>query len=96
MVVKIIVPLLLIVLGMLDMANAVVNKEDTALKASGIKFGKRIVLGILVFFVPSIIEWTFEFVDGFDNVRSEFANCISCLTSPNDKSKCPETHISNK
>ena len=53
--VKIIVPILIIVLGIIDLGKAVLaSKEDEMRKAQS-TFVKRVLIGVLVFFVPLIV-----------------------------------------
>lgn len=87
-IVKIVVPILLIVYGMLDLSNAVIASKDDAIKISSIKLGKRIVLGLLVFLTPSIILGLFDMIDGLDSEDSSFKPCLNCLLDPNGD--CPK------
>ena len=81
---KIIVPVIIIVMGMLDVSKAVSEGKDDSIKKSFINFLKRAIAAILVFFIPSIILAIFTFVDGFDNVNSAYKNCIDCLLKPSE------------
>ncbi|MBR1416385.1 MAG: hypothetical protein IJ572_01015 [Bacilli bacterium] len=87
---KIIVPIILIVMGMLDISKAVADNKDGALKKSFITFAQRSVAGILVFFAPSIILGLFKVIDGFDDVESKYETCIVCLTDPG---QCPNVNF---
>ena len=87
LIVKILVPIILIVLGMIDMGKAVVDDKDDAIKKNAIIFAKRIGAGILVFIAPSLLLIIFDSIDAIDNVNSAFKNCVDCLL---DTSKCPD------
>lgn len=54
--IRIAVPILLLLFGSLDMAQAVISSDPEAIKKSGAKFGKRAFAAILVFFVPLIVN----------------------------------------
>ena len=54
--IRIFVPILLIVLGAVDFTSAVTSQDQEALKKSGVKFMKRTIAAIAVFFVPLIIK----------------------------------------
>lgn len=54
--IKIGVPLLLIIFGMLDLGKAVVAQKEDEIKKGQQTFIKRIVAAILVFFVIAIVE----------------------------------------
>lgn len=53
---RILVPILLIVLGAVDFGSAVVGEDKDALKKAGVKFTKRCICGVAIFFVPLIVE----------------------------------------
>ena len=85
LIVKILVPIILIIMGMIDMSKAVVDSNQDAIKKNAIVFGKRAVAAILVFFVPTIILNLFELIGKYSDT-GEFAPCMECLL---DISKCP-------
>ena len=86
-IIKIVVPIILIVLGMIDLSKAVTSGNNDALKKSLVNFLKRSIACILVFFVPSFINIIFHMVDGWDNVESDFSTCMNCLTGSDG---CPD------
>ena len=85
-IIKIIVPIILIIMGSLDMSKAVISKDNDAIQKSLAVFIKRSVAGILVFFAPSIILAIFHMVDGMDNFDSSYKTCVNCILSPKS---CP-------
>ena len=54
--VRIIVPILIIVLGTIDFARAVVADKEDEMKKAQVTFVKRIIAGVAVFFVPIIVN----------------------------------------
>ena len=50
------IPLLLIALGIVDFAKAVFGGNEDNMKKSAVKFGKRVLIGIVIFFIPSILN----------------------------------------
>lgn len=61
--IRIIVPILIIVLGTLDFAKAVLaGKEDNMKKAQS-TFVKRLIAGIIVFFVPLLVDVIMDLAD---------------------------------
>lgn len=61
--VRIIVPILIIVLGMIDLGKAVIaGKEDEMRKAQS-TFIKRVLLGVVVFFIPLLVDIIMQFAD---------------------------------
>lgn len=60
---KIIVPILLILLGILDFAKAVISsKEDEMRKAQG-TFVKRVIAAVVIFFIPLLVDIIMGFAD---------------------------------
>lgn len=60
---KIIVPILVIILGILDFGKAVMaSKEDEMRKAQS-TFIKRVLISIVIFFVPMILDIIMYFMD---------------------------------
>ena len=60
---RILVPILIILLGSLDLAKAVTaGKEDEMRKAQA-KFAKRILAGVILFFVPVIVNLVMKLAD---------------------------------
>ena len=87
LIIKILVPIILIVLGMIDMAKAVVNDNQDAIKKNALTFARRVATGVLVFLAPTILLALFTFIDGWDSVDSAYKRCIDCLL---DTSQCPK------
>ena len=56
------VPLVLIVLGTVDMFKAVASNDDKATKEAQKKFGKRLIYAVVIFLIPFIIKLVFNFV----------------------------------
>ena len=54
--IQIFVPALLIVFGAVDFGTAVISEDKDALKKSGVKFTKRCICGVAVFFIPLIVK----------------------------------------
>lgn len=78
--IKCFIPLLIIVFGTFDFFGLVIkNKEN---KSNVNKFIRRIVVGIIIFFIPSIIIEIFESV-GLD--KGEYSCMYNCVL---DISKC--------
>ena len=73
-IIKIAVPIILVILGMLDFAKGVTSgKEDEIKKGQGI-FIKRLIAGACVFFVVTIVQLLMSFVSSDDN---SFWNCAN-------------------
>lgn len=54
-VIKIVVPIILIVVGMLDLAKAILEKEESKIKAAQQSLIKKVIIAVCVFLVISIV-----------------------------------------
>lgn len=77
-IIKVIVPVLLIIFGMIDLIKAVTaGKEDEIKKAQSV-FIRRLIMGVLVFFVILIVQMLISFVSNKD---ANVANCFDCFVN---------------
>ncbi len=77
---KILIPIVIIIFGTIDLAKMVMSNEDIS---KGIKnVSLRIVLGVVIFFIPTIIKVIFNTIDLWDNTISKFNSCADCLFNP--------------
>lgn len=83
--IKIAVPILLIIFGMLDLAKAVVTNDDKEMKGAQTKLMKRAIYAVLVFLIISIVQLIFSAVAGTGAAdKSTISGCIACFTSDTD------------
>lgn len=74
--IKIAVPVLLIIFGMLDLGKAVVASKEDEIKKSQQLFVKRAISAVIVFFVIQVIQIVVRFVSGND---ASVINCFNCF-----------------
>lgn len=55
--IQIIAPIIVIVLGGIDFAGAILKDDKDALKKASSKFIKRLIIAVILFFVPLILSW---------------------------------------
>jgi uncharacterized membrane protein YjgN (DUF898 family) len=85
LVIKIVVPILIIILGSIDLAKAVTSGEEKDVKENATKLFKRILIGMVIFFLPSIVRALyFSLTQDNDNsgFKNDVSKCIVCITSP--------------
>ncbi len=80
--IKIAMPILIIVFGVLDFGKAVVGADEKVIKKSVTTLGIRVVAGLVIFFIPSIIVWLFGLVNAYNNMVGDFGICQTCLLAP--------------
>ena len=88
LIIKIIVPLILIVLGSIDFAKAALSGDDKSTKDAAVQFGKRVLIGLIIFFIPTIIDFFLSLVKGTSEVVAKYENCTNCILNPNNSGKC--------
>ncbi len=72
---KIVIPLLVIIYGMIDLGKAVVASKDDEIKKAAKQLLIRIIAGICVFFVPTIVAFAF----GLANNTPDGTVCVNCI-----------------
>ena len=79
---KLAVPFIIITKGTFLFYNAVIKGESKDLTKSAKEFGGKIVLGITVFFIPSLINGALGLYNDWASVKSEYTDCATCLLDP--------------
>ena len=85
---RILIPFLVIIWGTLDFSKVVTQGNTDSLKKEAQTFGIRVLLGIFIFFIPSIIYAVFTSFVYFNFVSDEYEKCAKCIFHPLDDSKC--------
>ncbi len=84
---KIVIPLLLIVFGMLDLGKAVIASDEKAINKAVNTLLHRFIAAVVVFFVPTIVIGLFNLLMNFD-IKSRYTNCVSCVLNVSDTNSC--------
>lgn len=80
---KIVIPLILIILGMLDLGKAVVSSDEKAINKAVGTLIKRFIAAVVVFFIPTIINGIFGVIGIVGGTSEEdYNHCVQCLTNP--------------
>lgn len=80
---KIATPIILVIFGMLDFAKATAASDPGEMKKAGNKFIKRLIAGMAVFFVMSIVQFTIDLLKKAG--AGSAIDCASCLLNNNCK-----------
>lgn len=78
-VIKIVVPLIIIGLACVDLFKTLTSGKDNTFSKPLKSILTRIILGVLVFFVPSILEFGFSLVDEWTGYETSYQECVSCV-----------------
>lgn len=76
--IKIAVPVLLIIFGMLDLGKAVVASKEDEIKKGQQLFIKRLIAAVIVFFVIQVVQIIIRFVSSSD---PSVMNCFNCFVN---------------
>lgn len=87
-IIKIGIPVILIVLGMIDLGKAVMAQKEDEIKKSQMMFVKRLISAALVFFVVAIVQLVFGLFAGkTEKNKEDIWDCISCFVSGPDENQ---------
>ena len=75
--IKVVVPIMLIVIGMVDLAKAVTEKSEDKIKEAQQKLIKRAIAAVLVFLVVSLVGVVMTIVGD-----ESYEECMTCINSP--------------
>ena len=96
--IKILVPILLIIFGMMDLMKAVTAGDEKVMKEAQGKLIKRAIYAVLVFLVIAIVQTVFSTLAKADEGNgstgaSNATSCVACFIS--DTNKCTTVTGSN-
>lgn len=95
---KVLVPIILIVLGMIDMLRAVTSNDEKSMKEATNRLIKRVIAAVLIFFVIALVQFVIRTVakstegtsgtnsEDVENTTNDITSCITCFIS--DGSYC--------
>ena len=86
---KVAVPILIIGFGTFDLYKAAMDKDEKAITKQAKTLLIRIITGIFIFFIPTIVEVFFSLSSKWNmSENTEYQTCASCVLDPTDNSKC--------
>lgn len=81
-VVKILVPIILVLLGVMDMLKAASSQKEDEMKKAQATFVKRLIAALLVFFVIAIVQLVFGVLHNV-GFGSGFTECLDAFINGN-------------
>lgn len=75
--IKVVVPIILIVVGMIDLAKAVTEKSEDKIKEAQKKLVQRAISAVIVFLVVSLVGLVMDIIG--DN---SYESCVDCINHP--------------
>ena len=79
--IQITVPILLVIFGMIDLVKAVSSGKEDEIKKAQNTLIKRLIAGVLVFFVIALVKLLINFTDGFGDNEKSMNKCLDCFLS---------------
>ena len=80
------VPLLLVILGMVDFLKALTSQKEDEIKKGQQVFIKRLIAGVIVFFVIAVVKFVISSIAGNDS--EGIMNCVDCFIKGPDSESC--------
>ena len=80
--IKIILPLVIIVLGVVELSKCVVSGKEDEIKKSFTVLLKKLILAIAIFFIPTITNLVFGLVKSANETMIYAEGCLSCVLRP--------------
>ena len=78
-VIKIVVPILLVIFGMIDLVKGIIASKEDEIKKGRQIFIKRLIAGAIVFFVVSIVQLIISLVVNDKNEKTNMMTCVQCF-----------------
>ena len=80
MIIKIVIPLILIILGMVDLGKAVVSSDEKAINKAVGSLIRRFVAAVVIFFIPTIVSAIFNALHLITD-EEDYNTCVQCVTN---------------
>ena len=84
-IIRIVIPVIIILLGTLDLGKAVIAGEDKKIKEAQKSFIKRLIYGVAIFFMFTVVEVIFGLL-GVETDKGDSKICWDCATKTHNKS----------
>ena len=65
------------------LAKVIISDDQSMLSKTVSSLVMKIILGIFIFFLPTLISTIIGYIDDADNVTSEYRACTECLLESN-------------
>lgn len=79
-----VIPVILIVLGMIDLGKAVTSNDEKQMKEAQKTLIKRVIYAVLVLFIVAIVRFVFSALAPTDESKTKVSGCINCFINKKD------------
>ena len=82
---KIAIPLIIIILGIIDLAKAITSSKPEEIKKSATSLLWRFIGAVFIFFLPAIVMAMFKILGPWKTAEDEtdYKICYNCIVRPN-------------
>lgn len=77
---KIVIPIILIILGMVDLGKAVISSDNKEVSKAAKSLLMRCIAAVAIFFIPTIVSFVIRLVD--TSTSDKYEVCAKCISSP--------------
>ena len=95
-IIKIVIPIIIVVLAMLDLGKAVMAGEEKEIKEAQKMLIKRLIYGVIIFFVVTIVQVVFNLIGQSVTGNDGDDLCWKCVTNAGKNSECQKYVDSKK
>ena len=81
--IKIIAPIVLLIVGMIDMTKAIAGKDEDTIKKAQKALGKKAIAAVVVFLIATMVGIVMSLVGG-----KEYKKCTTCINAPWTETTC--------
>lgn len=74
---KIIVPLIVVITGMISFAKPIISGKAEDITGNAMILIKKVIAGLVIFIIPDIMNYAFNLVPDYDD--SSMSQCTTCL-----------------
>ena len=79
---KILVPIIIIILGIIEFGKAALSGDEKANTTSFKTLMMKIITGIMIFFIPTVLDFALSMVQGTKDVALKYEGCTTCMIDP--------------
>lgn len=79
---KILVPIIIIILGIIEFGKAALSGDEKANTTSFKTLMMKIITGIMIFFIPTVLDFALSIVQGTKDSMSKYEGCTKCMLEP--------------
>ena len=79
---KVAVPIIIIVMASIEFGKAAISSDDKAIGKAAKNLVQKLVIGIVIFFIPTIVNIIIGIVGEMNDSSDEIAGCKTCLLDP--------------